>query len=81
MTLPSLQHLRTTGANWVAIVVTQYQDLHNTTEIYPLYEPLESSYYTYVTASDDDIRHAIAQAHGEGLKVCLAWIWLDLMLC
>lgn len=88
----SLQHLASTGANYVSIVVTQYmvrlqwqctvrmaffahtllsQDKFNSTQVYPLYVPVYSSYYTYITATDGDLETVIRRAHALGLKVML----------
>jgi len=69
--MQSLYHLQTTGANWVAIVVTQYQHKHNSTIIFPLYEPLVTPYYTYLTATPQALATVILQAHSMGLKVML----------
>ncbi|KAL6072762.1 Glycosyl hydrolase family 53 [Balamuthia mandrillaris] len=71
----SLYHLATTGANWVALVVTQYQRTHNSTQIFPLYTPQHSDrppwYYTFVTATEEELSDAIHQAHALGLRVML----------
>jgi len=56
-----LTELRATGANWVALVVTQYQYDQNATVIYP----------TVKTATDDDLLYAIDRAHQLGLNVTL----------
>eukprot|EP01113_Clastostelium_recurvatum_P036853 TRINITY_DN5319_c0_g1_i1.p1 TRINITY_DN5319_c0_g1~~TRINITY_DN5319_c0_g1_i1.p1 ORF type:complete len:371 (+),score=67.03 TRINITY_DN5319_c0_g1_i1:27-1139(+) len=65
----SLEHIHTTGANSVSIVVTQYQKYHNSTEIFPLYTPVYSSYYTYITAKDAEFESAIMHAHSLGMTV------------
>ncbi len=49
------------GANWVAVIVTCYQQNDTATEIS----------CAHATASDDDLRHVITQAHRLGLKVML----------
>ncbi len=72
----SLAHLASTGANWVAIVVTQYQWQINSTKIFPLYDPnrvndTTSQYYEFVTLMDAEVRAAIRQAHSLGLRVML----------
>lgn len=67
----SLEHLQSTGANWVAIVVTQYQDKIDTTDIYPLYDPIYSDYYTYITATNQELASAIEKAHELNMKVML----------
>ncbi|KAH3757695.1 glycoside hydrolase family 5 protein [Pelomyxa schiedti] len=72
----SLDHLVSTGANWVAIVATLYQYTINTTDVFPLFDPneildTECNYYTFVTETDDNIRTAIRYSHSIGLKVLL----------
>lgn len=72
----SLRHLASTGANWVAIVVTQYQWAVNSTAIFPLHSSTvvndtTSHYYEFVTLATEEVRAAIRQAHGLGLKVML----------
>lgn len=57
----SLEKLANLGVEYVAIIVTQYQDKHNSTEIK----------VTEQTPSDNSLRHAIKQAHKVGLKVML----------
>ena len=71
--LASLEHLASTGASWVSLVVTSYQHSINTTTIFPLYNASEvpAEYYVYVTISDDDLLAAIRHAHALGLKVML----------
>ena len=67
----SLDHLASTGASWVALVVTNYQWSINTTEVFPLYNASEVApeYYTYVTIQDADLEAAVRRAHALGLKV------------
>lgn len=67
----SLIEISRTGANYVAIVVTWYQDWSNTTDIYPLYDPVYSSYYTYLTEKDEDLEKIIKFAHSLGLAVMM----------
>jgi hypothetical protein len=74
--LQSLVRLSSTGANWVAIVVTQYQWTIDDTAIMPLYDPAQvrdttSRYYTFVTLTPDELRAGIRHAKGLGLKVLL----------
>ena len=57
----ALARLADTGANWVSIIVTQYQDNVNSTAIAP----------TEGTPTDADVIHAINEAHDLGLKVML----------
>lgn len=69
----SMNKLASTGANWVAIVVTEYQDYLNSTNIYPLYgnEAITNDYYTYKTETIMGLRNMIIKAHSLGLKVML----------
>lgn len=57
----SLEQLAQTGADWVAIITTYYQDRFNSKSIYP----------TSKTPSDRSIIHVINRAHQLGLKVML----------
>jgi hypothetical protein len=57
----SIKMLAQTGAEWVQIVTTYYQDKFNSREIFP----------TQNTPSDESIIHVIKQAHQLGLKVML----------
>lgn len=57
------QVLLPTGADWLAVIVTCYQDTIASTEI--------RCDDDTATASDDDLRHVIRQAHELGLKVML----------
>jgi len=57
----SLVHLAETGANWISLIVTCYQNTLSTTQISA----------TAGTPTDDDLVHVIRQAHGLGLKVML----------
>jgi len=57
----SLAHLAETGANWISLIVTCYQENLGSTRI-----AADES-----TPTDDDLIHAIAQAHSLGLKVML----------
>ncbi|KAL4493098.1 hypothetical protein ABPG72_003183 [Tetrahymena utriculariae] len=67
----SLKQLASTGANYVSIVVTFYQKYHNSTVIFPIYTPIKSDYYTYVTATDEALTRVINYAHQIGLQVML----------
>eukprot|EP01122_Echinamoeba_exundans_P011688 TRINITY_DN4733_c0_g1_i1.p1 TRINITY_DN4733_c0_g1~~TRINITY_DN4733_c0_g1_i1.p1 ORF type:complete len:384 (+),score=37.28 TRINITY_DN4733_c0_g1_i1:19-1170(+) len=67
----SLEHLATTGANSVAVVVTEYMQYHNSTKVFPIYTPIYSSYYTYITATTSSLEAVIRKAHSLGLKVML----------
>jgi hypothetical protein len=57
----SLAHLTKTGADWISLIVTCYQDNLESVRI----SAGES------TPTDDDLVHAIGQAHSLGLKVML----------
>jgi hypothetical protein len=57
----ALANLADTGADWIALVVTHYQDNISSTTIYT----------TTSTPTDADLTHAITQAHSLGLKVML----------
>jgi hypothetical protein len=57
----SLAHLAETGANWIALIVTCYQDILSSTRISA----------TEGTPTDEDLIHVIRQAHNLGLKVML----------
>jgi hypothetical protein len=57
----SLGHLTETGANWISLIVTCYQDNLGSTRIFA----------SESTPTDDDLVHAIVQAHTLGLKVML----------
>jgi hypothetical protein len=71
--LQSMNNLKSTGANWVAIVVTEYQDTFDSTEIYPLYKgsEIKNEYYTYKTESIEGLTKLINHAHSIGLEVML----------
>jgi hypothetical protein len=56
-----LGHLAETGADWIALVVTCYQDNIASTRIFP----------SEATPTDADLIHVIRQAHAIGLKVML----------
>lgn len=58
----ALQNLAATGANWISLIVTQYQDTISSTVIYA---------DSQKTPPDGDLIHAITQAHSLGLQVML----------
>lgn len=60
-TLGALREISAVGAQWVQIVPTWYQSSRTGTEIGPTRESVD----------DDNVRHAIRLAQGEGLKVLL----------
>ena len=57
----SLAHLAETGANWISLIVTCYQDTISSTNIYP----------SDGTPTDEDLVHVLDRAHALGLKVML----------
>ncbi len=57
----ALANLHDTGANWISLIVTQYQDNISSTVIYS----------TIATPTDIDLIHVITQAHSLGLNVML----------
>ena len=57
----ALEKLAQTGAEWVQIVTTHYQNKYNSKEIFP----------TEKTPSDASLMHAIKQAQALGMKVML----------
>jgi hypothetical protein len=72
LALLSLEKLRETGANWVAIVVTEYQDYTNSTEVYPIYENYpKNDYYTYKTETKKGLKKLINHAKNLNLSVLL----------
>lgn len=58
----SLLRLRETGANSVAIIITEYMDTKNSTEIYA---------DNLLTPSESSILHVVQRAHSLGFKVML----------
>ena len=70
----SLRRLRSTGASWLSLIVTQYQRHHNSSRIRRFDRPGRvgpRGYYWFITASDAEVVHAINRAHALGLKVML----------
>jgi hypothetical protein len=57
----ALANLADTGADWISLIVTQYQNNIATTDIYA----------TAATPTDADLIHVITQAQSMGLKVML----------
>ena len=57
----ALANLADTRANWISLIVTQYQENISATDIYS----------TSATPTDSDLIHVITQAHLLGLKVML----------
>ncbi len=58
----SLANLAATGATWISLLATGYQETVASTDI---------SYTTAATPTDDELIHVIAEAHHLGLKVML----------
>jgi len=58
----SLELLASTGADWVALIVTGYQETYTSTTV---------DYSSVRTPSDDDLIHVINRAHELGLQVML----------
>ena len=68
----SMRKLANTGANWVAIVVTEYQDKTNSSEIYPLHDKFKyNDYFTFKTETIEGIKRMILTAKTNGMKVML----------
>ena len=68
--------MRSTGATWVSIVVTQYQWSITSTEIFPLHNrsavnDTTAGYYEFVTLTNAEVAAAIRQAKAMGFKVML----------
>ncbi len=57
----ALERLADTGANWISLIVTQYQEDISSTAIYT----------TTATPTDTDLIHAIEKAHDLGIQVML----------
>jgi hypothetical protein len=57
----SLTNLAPTGANWISLLVTGYQDTITSTTVF----------ITTATPTDADLIHVITEAHSLGLKVML----------
>jgi cyanophycinase-like exopeptidase len=58
----SLSLLKILGVNWVAILVTEYMDTKNSTEIYA---------DKALTPSETSLIHVVPMAHSQGLNVML----------
>ena len=68
----SLYHLRTTGSNYVAFVVTEFMEHGSSNEINPIYDDFpEDDYYVYRTATIEELTAIINYAHKIGFKVML----------
>jgi len=72
LALDSISNIAKTGANWIAIVVTEYQDYTNSTQIYPLINTTKhNDYFTFKTETPKGIENVINHAHRLGMKVML----------
>jgi hypothetical protein len=76
--MASLQHLATTGCNFVAIVVTWYQRSYMSSKIFPLSPAMQVRDppgtfwgYEYVSEPPRSVVAAIREAHRLGMKVLL----------
>ncbi|MFB0534853.1 MAG: hypothetical protein ACETWR_07720 [Anaerolineae bacterium] len=58
----SLEFLTSTGANWIALIVTAHQETYTSTTI---------DFTDVSTPTDEDLIHVINKAHSLGLKVML----------
>jgi len=70
----SMDHMHWLGVNYVAIVVTWYSENEGSTKIEPYFSdyPVSSDgYYTFRTATDDELTFAINYLHQLGIKVML----------
>ena len=72
LAIESLRRLAKTGANYIALVITEYQDYASSTKIAPIYENYpKSKYYTYKTESIEGIKKIVNEAHNLKLKVMM----------
>ena len=76
--MESLEHLATTGCNYVAIVVTWYQEKYNSNHIYPINRPFQmvdphtqTWNYTFISETPNAVVRAIRKARALGMKVML----------
>ena len=69
----SLFHVYTAGANYVSVVVTQYQMMHNTTAIFPIYDTPIPCGHTHlcITATESELSSIINQIHALNMSVML----------
>src|SRR4051812_23150667 len=76
--MASLEHLASTGCNYVAIVVTWYQETFQSSRIYPINRPFETHAsvpgmwnYTFVSETPRAVVAAIRRAHALDMRVLL----------
>ena len=76
--MESLEHLKTTGCNFVAIVVTWYQQKPSSTHVYPINRPFQIVdpargfwNYTFISETPNAVITAIRKARSLGMGVML----------
>ena len=72
--LRSLYHLRTTGTNYIALVITEYTKAgQDENEVFPIYDPpfptSTDNYYIHKTAKIEEVKAITKYAHKLGMKV------------
>ena len=73
ITYDSLKHIKSIGTNWISIVVTQFQQQHNSTDIFPIHNHSIIGNLNHIcyTAKEHELIAAINYSHSLGLKVML----------
>ncbi|MCQ2819839.1 MAG: glycosyl hydrolase [archaeon] len=72
LAIESLNNLKSTGCNYIALVVTEYQDYADSTEIYPIYENyIKTPYYIHKTETIEGIKKIVNEAHRLSMKVMM----------
>lgn len=69
--LYSLKAIYSAGIDWVAIVVTEYQNNTQSNIISPVFDPIYLRYYTHISSSISGLTFIINAAHRIGLRVML----------
>lgn len=67
----ALESLKTTGANWITVPITVFQDFKNSSLSYLGVHPFIMDSGTYETSHEKDILAIVQHAHQLGLKVML----------
>lgn len=67
----SLEHLKSTGANWVSIPVTWFQDDVDSSEMAPQREVVTTQHSVHRSPSDKEIRAVLKEAQDQDLSVML----------
>lgn len=67
----ALEHLATTGANWISIPITFYQDFKNSSLSYIVVAPLMLDTGIHETPAEKDVLTIVQEAKKMGLKVML----------